>query len=79
MTKQTSISPEKRPVRVGLGVLPQPMTRAQARRYGEANLPADIKAAGFGVSVFASNPEIHGEKFFRVLYGKTVKSGKGAS
>ena len=79
MTKQTSSSPEKRPVRVGLCGLPRPMTRAEARRYGERHLPSDLKAAGFGVSVFVSDPAIHGQRFFRVLYGKCVKTGKGAS
>ena len=69
-----SARPEKRPVRVGLGQLPNPMTRAEARRYGEANLPSDLKAAEVKVSVFASDPAIHGDSFFRVLYGKGVTS-----
>lgn len=63
-------APEKRLVRVGLSVLPEPMTLAQARRYGAKHIPADLKRAGFVPSVYISDPEINGSSFFRVNYSK---------
>lgn len=65
---------EKREVRVGLSKLDQPMTQAQAMRYGERNIPRDLKAAGFRTEVFISDHEINGATFFRINYGKTVPS-----
>lgn len=61
---------EKRPVRVGLGELSKPMTRQQAWRYGERNMPRSLRQAGFETIVFASDPVINGGLFFRVNYGK---------
>jgi len=63
---------EKRPVRTGSGreTLDKPMTRAQARRWGDRHMPADLKAAGFETIIFASDPIINGGTFFRVNYGK---------
>jgi hypothetical protein len=62
---------ERRPVRAGSqGELPQPMTRAQAQRWGERNMPRDLRAAGFVCSVFASDAQIHGGLWFRVNYSK---------
>lgn len=46
------------------------MTREQARRYGERNMPRDLRRAGFRVHVFRSDAEIHGADYFRVTYGK---------
>lgn len=66
----SSLASERRPVRVGLGQLPKPMTRQQARRYGERNIPPDLKRAGFETVVFASDPAINGSSFYRVNYGK---------
>jgi|GEM_PF-4642312 hypothetical protein len=81
-TEQTSRGPEmattqnsraeQREVRVGLGTLERPMTRAQAERYGAANMPADLRRAGFETVVFASDPQIHGARFQRVNYGKRI-------
>lgn len=63
---------EKREVRIGAGrgALPQFMTQAQARRYGDRHMPADLKRAGFKTDVFVSDPEINGGSFFRINYGK---------
>lgn len=61
---------ERLPVKVGLGVLPTQMTRAQALRWGKRNMPADLAKAGFEVCVFRTDPEIHGGNWFRVSYGK---------
>jgi len=65
---------EKLPVRAGCGnnAFPVPMTQKQALRYGEQNMPADLKRAGFVCSIFRSDPEIHGGDWFRINYGKTV-------
>ncbi|MCK6434491.1 MAG: hypothetical protein L6Q68_15870 [Aquabacterium sp.] len=63
---------ELREVRVGLGALERPMTRAQAERYGAANMPADLRRAGFETVVFTSDPQIHGARYYRVNYGKRI-------
>ncbi len=63
---------EKREVRVGIGKLDQPMTKAQAKRYGDRNMPRDLKAAGFKTFVGVSDQELHGGLWFRVDYGKTI-------
>lgn len=66
---------EKLRVRVGNGTLEGLMTRSQAQRYGDQNIPADLKRAGFKTVIFRSDPEINGADFFRVNYGMTVKAG----
>lgn len=48
------------------------MTREQARRYGEREIPHDLKRAGFRTHVFASDPVVHGERFYRITYGMEV-------
>ncbi|MFK4131949.1 hypothetical protein ACI2KR_06595 [Pseudomonas luteola] len=70
---QISLDTQKLPVKLGLGQLNKPMTRAQAQRYGDRNIPRDLKAAGFTCSVFTSDPEIHGGLWYRISYGKVVK------
>jgi hypothetical protein len=58
------------PTKYGLETL-QPMTLVQAKRHGERNfLTRDLRNAGFTVSVFTSDPEIHGSAFFRINIGK---------
>lgn len=59
----------KLPVKLGLGEL-KPMTKEQAIRYGKRNMPKDLKKAGFKVSVFTSDPKIHGSLYYRINYGK---------
>lgn len=63
-------STEKRETRMGLSRLDLPMTKVQAKRYGNRNMPSDLKAAGFETVVFTSDPEINGGLFFRINYGK---------
>jgi len=68
---------EKRPVMAGgtgreLVYPGAMMTREQARRYGERQMPHDLKRAGFRAHVFASDPVIHGARYFRITYGKEV-------
>lgn len=65
---------EKRVVRIGIGKLDNPMTIAQAKRYGEANIPGDLKVSGFETSIGVSDPELHGGLWFRINYVKTMKS-----
>lgn len=60
----------KLPVKFGLGQLDKPMTEAQARRWGKANMPADLDGAGFKVGVFRSDPDLHGSDFYRISFGK---------
>jgi hypothetical protein len=57
-------------VKIGLGELPRPMTREQARRYGERHMPRDLKAAGFNVVISKSDAIMHGGVWFRINYGK---------
>lgn len=61
---------EKRTVKFGLSTLPNPMTEAQAKRYGDRNMPSDLKRAGFETVIFSSDAEINGGTFFRITYGK---------
>lgn len=63
---------ERLPVRVGCGreTLPERMTYSQAKTWGIRNIPADLKKAGFVVSVFRSDPVINDGDFFRVNYSK---------
>jgi hypothetical protein len=68
----TKTSSERLPVKVGLSTLDAVMTREQARRYGDRNMPKDLKRVGFQTSVGRTDPEIHGGNWFRVSYGKTV-------
>ena len=73
---------EKLIVKVGIGQLDQPMTRAQAQRFGEKTMPRDLKAAGFKCVVSRSDPELHGGNWFRINYGgcpfPPLKSRQGA-
>ena len=46
------------------------MSKGQAMRYGQKNMPADLKKAGFKTVVFQSDVEIHGAVYLRVNYGK---------
>lgn len=60
---------EKLPVKLGIGTLDKHMTRAQAQRYGEQAMPADLKRAGFECIVARSDIELHGGEWFRINYG----------
>ncbi|MCK9530445.1 MAG: hypothetical protein M0R77_07780 [Gammaproteobacteria bacterium] len=61
---------EKRIVKVGLGQLEKKMTKEQAKRYGNKNIPLDVKKAGFETVIFVSDAEINGNTFYRINYGK---------
>lgn len=66
---------EKLIVKHGIGQVvdqhlkPIRMTRAQAFRYAERNMPGDLRAAGFQSFVGRSDPELHGGDWFRIDYG----------
>lgn len=63
--------PERLPVKTSTNeVVAGPMTGLQARRWGNRQMPADLKRAGFEVVVFRSDPDIQGSNYFRVSYGK---------
>lgn len=64
---------KKLDVKFGLGTLDKKMTKTQAMRWGERNIPGDLKKAGFTCSVFESDPDIHGGHWLRINYGKVVK------
>lgn len=46
------------------------MTKEQAQRYANCNIPRHLKRLGFVGCVFESDPAIHGERYFRITYGK---------
>ena len=46
------------------------MTKAQALRHGNKNMPSDLKRAGFQTVIFQSDVEIHGASYIRINYGK---------
>jgi hypothetical protein len=52
------------------------MTKKQAMRHGDRNMPQDLRAAGFKTSIFISDLEIHGTVYMRITYGMTVGSRK---
>jgi hypothetical protein len=56
--------------KIGLSTLPAPMNEKQAKAYGKRNMPSDLRRAGFVVSVFRSDLEIHGADFYRINYSK---------
>ena len=57
-------------VRVGCGLLPNLMTKKQAKRWGDKNMPMDLRRAGFETVVFTADPDINGWSGYRVNYGK---------
>lgn len=65
-----SSADQKLPVKVGLSTLDKPMTRAAALRYGERNMPADLRRAGFKTVVAKTDAEMHGGVWLRINYGK---------
>lgn len=71
-------APEKRPVRIGSGreALAVPMTHEQALRYGNAQMPLDLRRAGFKTDVFASDESIHGGLWYRVSYCLSVPQSR---
>jgi hypothetical protein len=46
------------------------MTKDQALRYANRTIPRQLKRLGFVGYVFVSDPIIHGERYYRVTYGK---------
>ena len=58
------------PTKIGIGTFPEPMTYNQALRYGQKNIPDDMRRAGFTVHIFRSDAEIHGSDFYRINYVK---------
>ena len=46
------------------------MTKEQAQRYANRTIPHHLKRLSFVGYVFESNPAIHGERYFRITYGK---------
>lgn len=46
------------------------LTFKQAYNLGVKNMPSDLKKAGFKVTVFCSNFDIHGSLFYRIGYCK---------
>lgn len=48
------------------------LTKDQALRWAQRNMPKDLKRAGFKAGVFESDPVIHGSHYYRIGYGKAV-------
>lgn len=66
----TASSTERLPVKAGLYTYPNLMTRAQAQRLGEHDMPRDLKRTGFVCVVARSDADLHGGVWFRINYGK---------
>ncbi len=60
------------PVKTGIDTLPKPMTKKQALAYGVKMMPRDLELAGFICSIFESDQEIHGGRWYRINYGKSI-------
>ena len=63
-------------VKMGGSTLTTPMTTKQAQRYGDRNMPADLRRAGFKTVVFRSDAEIHGGVWLRINYGARCGGAK---
>jgi hypothetical protein len=61
---------EKLPVKVGCITLDKPMTREQAKRWGDRHMAKDAKRAGFLTVVCKSDAEMHGGVWFRINWGR---------
>ncbi len=46
------------------------LTKEQAQRYGDRNMPRYLRRVGFKTHVFEADPDIHGGHYFRIGYGK---------
>lgn len=62
---------EKLPVKIGIGTLDKELTREQAIRYANKNIPSDLKRAGFKATVSKTDQELHGGVWYRINYMKT--------
>lgn len=60
--------------KLGSGTLSRKLTKAQAQRYGDRNMPRDLKAAGFETVVATTSLDLHGWHGYRINYGKHVGS-----
>ena len=54
----------------GLHVFDKPMTYKQAVRWGERNIPPELKRVGFFVSVYRATSDINGWDGYRINFGK---------
>lgn len=68
---------EKLPVKAGVLTLDKPMTRAQAKRWGDRHMPADLRRTGFETFVSRSDPEMHGGTWYRISYGYGGRGKRG--
>jgi len=62
----------KKQVRYGLGVLDKLMTKEQALRFAQRNMPSDLKRAGFKAHIFTAERSINGWDGYRINYGKEI-------
>lgn len=60
----------KKLTKCGLHVFDKPMTKAQAVRWGERNIPPELKRANFRVSVYEATIDINGWDGYRINFGK---------
>lgn len=59
-------------VKYGIGTLEKKMTYAQAEAWGQKNMPADLKKAGFKTSVCLTDLDLHGSVHLRVNFSKVT-------
>lgn len=46
------------------------MNKQDAQRFADRTIPRHLKELGFVGYVFESDPIIHGERYYRITYGK---------
>lgn len=57
-------------VRFHNSILPTKMNELQAFRWGEKNMPPELKRAGFKTVIFHATMKINGWEGLRINYGK---------
>ncbi len=60
----------KKLTKCGLTIFGKPMTLSQAKRWGDRNMPGELKRAGFQVSVYEATYDINGWDGYRINFGK---------
>lgn len=63
--------------KMGLHTFDKPMSKEQAKRYGDRHMPSDLRAAGFKTVIFTADPEINGWLGYRINYGMRIGHPRG--
>jgi hypothetical protein len=69
VARDTTRDTTPRLTKCGLTVFDKPMTYRQAVRWGEKNIPPELKRVRFGVSVYRATVAINGWDGYRINFG----------